>query len=95
VSGAPRSFYDGPVTVIVPDSPRLRRALEELADDRKADLRTKRHPWIGPGRMLILQGLTWAGDELVRDLAEQFGKCRWSRGRWEVERVQLSFRGFA
>jgi len=82
------------VTVIVPDSPKLQEAIEALPADRKGELRAKRHPWIGPGRMVILQSATWAGDALVQDLAEQFGRCKWSRGRWEVERVQLSFKGF-
>lgn len=78
------------MTAVLPDSPALRSALKALPDDRKKELRAKRHPWIGPARMVILTARTWAGDALVGELVERFGSCRWDDGRWHIQRAQLS-----
>ncbi len=78
------------MTAVVPDSKELRSALEALPEERKQEIRAKRHPWIGPRRMLIVIGRSFAGDGIVRDLVDQFGQCRWSGGRWHIDKAQLS-----
>ena len=77
------------VTAVVPDSKALQHALEALPPERKRELLLKRHPWEGL-RMLVISGKSWAADDLIRCLVEQFGSCRWSGGRWHVDRAQLS-----
>jgi len=81
--------YFSRVSAVVPDSAALRTWLGGLKPEAKRSIRVKRHPWL-LRRMLIVSGRDFAGDRLVRDLVEQFGSCRWSAGRWHVDKAQLS-----
>lgn len=78
------------MTAVVPDSQALRAWLAALPANEKTEIRAKRHAWIGRPRMAYLVGRSFAGDRVVLAAIEQFGQCRWSGGRWQVERAQLS-----
>lgn len=78
------------MTAVVPDSQALRSWLAALPATEKTEIRAKRHAWIGRPRMAYLVGRSFVGDRVVLAAIELFGQCRWSGGRWHVDRVQLS-----